>query len=304
MNKRYFIWIGSGLVIAGLGYLGYDWWKKQQDSKSEGAEKDASTTPTSTPTPSAKPVVTKTPVASSIFPLQKGSRNSKVEELQLALGIPSSTVGFGYFGNKTYESLMKAYGKGSIDNESEFKVALAKIKGGVTGSNEADATYIARRLKNIPISKLRTYSADFLRAWSNALKNGQFTFVHNDKKLNTQTGAPIQSEAYEYLINNGFTDANIYNFGLDYVTAWYNNAKIGKKTFLFKNKYYKTKGGRLITNVSDYSYLINNKLTDLSVYDKKSDLFVKNWAFWAKRGSSTFRFDDKIYFTLGGNEKK
>jgi hypothetical protein len=302
MNKKIIIWIGSGLVVAGLGYLGYDWWKKQQDSKNEDAENDATTAPTSTP--SAKPLPTKTPVASSIFPLQKGSRNSKVQELQLALGIPSSTVGFGYFGNKTYEALMKAYGKGSIDNESEFKVALAKIKGGVTGSNEADAIYIARRLKNISVNVLKTYGADFLRAWSNALKNGQFTFVHNGKKLNTQTGAPIKSEAYEYLINNGFTDSNIYNFGLDFVTAWYENAKIGKKTFPFNKQFYKTKSGRAISNLSDYQYLVNSGFADLSVYDKKGDAFVKNWAYQAKRGSVNFTFEGKKYSTNKGTEIK
>jgi hypothetical protein len=121
MNKKIIIWIGSGLVVAGLGYLAYNYFKTKKDAKDSGADK------AETPTPDAKPVKTVTPVVSSNFPLKKGVRNDKVKELQLALGIPSTTFGFGYFGNQTLSKLKLYYGKESIANEAEFKVAKAKI---------------------------------------------------------------------------------------------------------------------------------------------------------------------------------
>jgi hypothetical protein len=123
MNKKTIIWIGSGLVVAGLGYLAYNYFKTKKDAKDAEAEAEKAITPQ----PEAKPVKTVTPVVSSNFPLKKGVRNDKVKELQLALGIPSTTLGFGYFGNQTLSKLKLYYGKESIANEAEFKLAKAKI---------------------------------------------------------------------------------------------------------------------------------------------------------------------------------
>jgi hypothetical protein len=123
MNKKTIIWIGSGLVVAGLGYLAFNYFKTKKDAKDAEAEAEKA----NIPQPEAKPVKTVTPVVSSNFPLKKGVRNAKVEELQLALGIPSSTFGFGYFGNQTLSKLVDYYGKQSIANEAELKVAKVKI---------------------------------------------------------------------------------------------------------------------------------------------------------------------------------
>lgn len=122
MNKKTIIWIGSGLVVAGLGYLAFNYWKNKKDAKDAEADKAETPTPSQT-----KPVKIIAPIGASNFPLKKGVRNAKVEELQLALGIPKTTLGFGYFGNQTLSKLKLYYGKESIANEAEFKVAKAKI---------------------------------------------------------------------------------------------------------------------------------------------------------------------------------
>ena len=118
MNKKYIIWIGSVLVVGGLGYLAYDFWKKKQDAKQ---------TPPAPPVAPEKDIKVVAPIGDSDFPLKKGSRNETVKELQLALGIPQTTFGFGYFGNQTLSKLKLYYGKESIANSNELKVAKVKI---------------------------------------------------------------------------------------------------------------------------------------------------------------------------------
>lgn len=134
MNKKYIIWIGSVLVVGGLGYLAYDFWKKKQDAKQ---------TPPAPPVTPEKDVKVVAPIGSSDFPLKKGVRNETVKELQLALGIPETTIGFGYFGNQTLSKLKLYYGKESIANSNEFKVAKSKIAKTIDVLRKAEKAGIA-----------------------------------------------------------------------------------------------------------------------------------------------------------------
>lgn len=63
-------------------------------------------------------------MATSMFPIKKGSRGDNVKAIQLALGIPSTTQGFGYFGNLTASKVKAKIGKESIDNQSDLDAIL------------------------------------------------------------------------------------------------------------------------------------------------------------------------------------
>jgi len=141
VNKKYIIWIGSGLVIAGLGYLGYNWWKNKQDAK------EAPPAPPAPPVAPEKDVKVVAPIGKSDFPLKKGVRNETVKELQRTLGIPETTIGFGYFGNQTLSKLKLYYGKESIANSNEFKVAKAKIAKAIDIMNKTQKTLLDKALE-------------------------------------------------------------------------------------------------------------------------------------------------------------
>jgi hypothetical protein len=65
------------------------------------------------------------------YPIKKGARGADVETIQLALGIPPETKGFGYFGNMTESKLMAKIGKKSIDNEADFNALVPPLRGNV-----------------------------------------------------------------------------------------------------------------------------------------------------------------------------
>ncbi len=138
MNKKYIIWIGSVLVVGGLGYLAYDFWKKKQK------DEEAPPAPPVTPEKDVKVVA---PIGKSDFPLKKGVRNETVKELQLALGIPETTFGFGYFGNQTLSKLKLYYGKESIANANEFKFAKVRIAKAIDIMNKTQKTLLDKALE-------------------------------------------------------------------------------------------------------------------------------------------------------------
>ena len=65
------------------------------------------------------------------YPIKKGDRGADVETIQLALGIPPETKGFGYFGNMTESKLMAKIGKKTIDNEADFNALVPPLRGNV-----------------------------------------------------------------------------------------------------------------------------------------------------------------------------
>ncbi len=67
----------------------------------------------------SKDAANSTPTPSSLFPLKLGSRNSKVAELQAALG--GLTVD-GIFGSKTQAALLAKHGKLTISNQDELNL--------------------------------------------------------------------------------------------------------------------------------------------------------------------------------------
>jgi len=65
------------------------------------------------------------------YPIKKGARGADVETIQLALGIPPETKGFGYFGNMTESKLMAKIGKKTIDSEADFNAIVPPLRGNV-----------------------------------------------------------------------------------------------------------------------------------------------------------------------------
>lgn len=63
------------------------------------------------------------------YPIKKGDRGADVETIQLALGIPEETKGFGYFGTMTESKLMAKLGKKSVDSEEDLNQIIPPLKG-------------------------------------------------------------------------------------------------------------------------------------------------------------------------------
>ena len=63
------------------------------------------------------------------YPIKKGDKGADVETIQLALGIPAETKGFGYFGDMTESKLMAKIGKKTIDSEADFNAIVPPLKG-------------------------------------------------------------------------------------------------------------------------------------------------------------------------------
>ena len=225
------------LVVGGLGYLGYDWWKKKQDEKDsakakadeEAIAKASSTTTTATPKP-ARVVET----ANSVFPLRKGSKNEKVKVLQYNLGLPETTVGFGYFGNKTAELLKYYYGKDTIANESEFKIVMQKLSLGDNFKRQIDFL----NKNGFTFSDISTFNPAFVKEWANRARMGKYTFTVKGKTYRTYGGSFINTlkEGGE-LIKQGVEEPNIFKSDDATILKKYNKLiQDGKVKYLFDKK--------------------------------------------------------------------
>lgn len=91
--------------------------------------------------PAATPARTAAPTpkgAAGVFPLQQGSRNSQVTQLQKALGVTAD----GIFGPVTGGSLQSQYGLSSIPDQKTLSVILnAAADGGASARAAAQALY-------------------------------------------------------------------------------------------------------------------------------------------------------------------
>lgn len=74
--------------------------------------------------------------AGCIFPLKVGSKNSCVQQLQIALGVTPDKI----FGKKeTLPALQKQTGKSQIDNESDLIATIAKINAAKSNTSAASS---------------------------------------------------------------------------------------------------------------------------------------------------------------------
>lgn len=81
------------------------------------------------------------------YPIKKGDRGADVETIQLALGIPEETKGFGYFGDMTETKVMSKLGKKTIENEDDFAKIIPPLKGNLK-------TILAKLRKGGTLSKV------------------------------------------------------------------------------------------------------------------------------------------------------
>lgn len=117
--------VGLGIAATGtLGYFGYQWWQKRK-----GKETDSEQTPDLNLTPPTKTSFTlpSAPKRNDDFPLKKGSKGTRVKQIQevLIVKLGKDILGKGGadgdFGSKTEAALTKA-GYPVVIDESTFNV--------------------------------------------------------------------------------------------------------------------------------------------------------------------------------------
>ena len=125
--------IGGPVVLA----IGVIWYLTRKTStKSPVPVPNTDTPPAKVPAPAA---------ASSLFPLKNGSNNSKVRELQTAIGVTAD----GAFGPQTEAALVSFSGLHQVDTQSELDAIKAQKKNAAAAvSNISRANDIITRYNN------------------------------------------------------------------------------------------------------------------------------------------------------------
>jgi hypothetical protein len=203
------ILIGLGVLATGtLGYFGYEYWKKKKEKAADDAPPELDLAP---PSKSSFSLPSTTPKRNDDFPLKKGSKGSKVKQVQEVLlskvgkDILGKAGADGDFGSKTEAALVKAGYPTSIDENTFNVIVQGSDSGNSSSSNESGGL-------NADATATDLYNAATKKNFLNALKSLQkmqtkddYTSVSESFKNNFHINGVRQTLVNGLL--NSFTDA-------------------------------------------------------------------------------------------------
>lgn len=185
-------------------------------SKKSAAQKP----PVAIPNTDTPPAKVPAPPAQNYFPLKNGSNNSKVKELQSAIG----TTADGVFGPKTEAALVSFAGMHQVDTQAELDAIKSQAKNAVTAvSKMARANDIIARYNNggtLATTKSVAAKQVTVDAYGAVYPAGTYLTMYGPKSYNREDYTPkiaTKNGSLIFDVNNG-ANAGTYMADADAMT--------------------------------------------------------------------------------------